>query len=152
MYPGRHTRNAPAMAGVAEPAGLPVMRAALFNLLAIQAVIAVAIAAGFYAHRGTPAVAAAALFGGGIALAVSALLGLRLLRAARPGAGVGGLYLGAVERFGFVAVAFAVGLGALGLAPVPLLVGFAGAQCAYFIAARWVHVREPMPSGGDHGG
>ncbi|MGH7087241.1 MAG: hypothetical protein ACREFN_19910, partial [Acetobacteraceae bacterium] len=107
---------------------------------------------GFYAYRGTPGVAAAALFGGGIGLAVSALLGLRLLRAARPGAGVAGLYLGAMERFAFVAVAFAVGLGVLDLAPVPVLAGFGGAQCAYFIAAKWVHVSEPIPSGSEHGG
>ena len=65
---------------------------------------------------------------------------------------MGGLYLGAMERFAFVAVAFAVGLGALGLAPVPLLAGFGGAQCAYFIAAKWVHVSAPLPSGGGHGG
>jgi ATP synthase protein I len=152
MYQGQHTRHDGALPRAAEPAGLPAMRRALFNLLAIQAVITLAIAAGFCVHRGTPAVAEAALFGGGTGLAVSALLGLRLLRAARPGAGLGGLYLGAMERFVFVAVAFAVGLGALGLAPVPVLAGFGGAQCAYFIAAKWFHVSEPMPRGNQYGG
>lgn len=152
MYQGQQTRHHGAVASVAEPSALAAMRSALFNLLAIQAVISLAIAAGFYAHRGTAGIAEAALYGGGTGLAVSALLGLRLLRAARPGAGVGGLYLGAIERFAFVAAAFAVGLGALGLAPIPLLVGFGGAQCAYFIAAKWVHVSAPTPSGDEHGG
>ncbi|MGH8317118.1 MAG: ATP synthase subunit I [Steroidobacteraceae bacterium] len=152
MYQGQHSSHQGAIASVAEPTGLAAMRTALFRLLAIQAVISLAIAVGFYAYRGTPGVAEAALFGGGIGLAVSALLGLRLLRAARPGAGVAGLYLGAMERFAFVAVAFAVGLGVLDLAPVPVLAGFGGAQCAYFIAAKWVHVSEPIPSGSEHGG
>ncbi|MGH8150933.1 MAG: hypothetical protein ACRETB_13305 [Steroidobacteraceae bacterium] len=152
MYQGQDTSHDGAIARVAAPAGLPAMRTALFNLLAIQAVISLAIAVGFYAYRGTPGVAEAVLFGGGTGLVVSALLGFRLLRAARPGAGVAGLYLGAMERFAFVAVAFAVGLGVLDLAPVPVLAGFGGAQSAYFIAARWVHVSEPMPPGSEHGG
>ncbi|MGH8294918.1 MAG: hypothetical protein ACRETZ_05360 [Steroidobacteraceae bacterium] len=159
MYQIQHSSHPGAIASVAEPTGLAALRTALFSLLAIQAAISVAIAVGFYAYRHTPGVAEAALFGGGTGLAVSALLGLRLLRAARPGAGVVGLYLGAMERFAFVIVAFAVGLGVLDLAPLPVLAGFAGAQCAYFIAAKWVHVSAPLPPmseprtpGSEHGG
>lgn len=110
------------------------MRKALISLLAIQAGIMLAVAAGFYIYQGPPA-AAAVLYGGGIALGVSGLLAMRLARAARPGAGVAGLYLGAFERMIFVAAAFAAGIAALKLAPLPLLAGFAGAEVGYFFAA-----------------
>lgn len=110
------------------------MRKALTSLLAIQAGITLAVAAGFYVYRGLPGVGAV-LYGGGIALGVSSLLAWRLARASRPGAGIAGLYLGALERFVFVAAAFAVGIAALKLAPLPLLAGFAGAEIGYFLAA-----------------
>lgn len=113
------------------------MRKALTSLLAIQAGITLAVAAGFYVYQGLAA-AAAVFYGGGIALGVSVLLALRLARAARPGAGVAGLYLGAIERLIFVAAAFAAGIAALKLAPLPLLAGFAGAEIGYFLAAGLV--------------
>lgn len=107
---------------------------ALSSLLAIQAVMALAIAAGFYMYRGAGG-AVAALYGGAIALVVSALLAFRLARAARPGAGMLGLYLSTFERFLFVGVAFGLGIGVLKLAAVPLLAGFMGAEVGYFLAA-----------------
>ncbi len=110
------------------------MRKAILSLLAIQAGITLAVATGFYVYQGVATVWAA-LYGGGIALGVSGLLAFRLVRASRPGAGVLGLYLGAVERLVFVAVAFAAGIAALGLTPIALLVGFGAAELGYFLAA-----------------
>ncbi len=98
----------------------------------MQAGMTLAIAAGFFIYRGKGA-GLATLYGGGIALLVSLLLAFRFVRANRPGAGAMDLYLGALERFLFVGVAFAVGIAVLKLAPMALLAGFAGAELAYFI-------------------
>jgi ATP synthase protein I len=111
------------------------MRTATYSLLAIQLLLTLIIAAFFYIQQGDLTVVWSACYGGGVGLGVSALLAFRLLQAARPGAGVAGLYLGAVERFVFVVAAFAVGLAVLKLAPIPLLVGFVGAEAGYYIAA-----------------
>jgi len=110
------------------------MRKAIPSLLAIQAGITLAVAAGFYVYQGRTAVWAA-LYGGAVALGVSGLLAFRLVRASRPGAGVLGLYLGALERMVFVAAAFAAGIAALDLAPIPLLAGFGAAEFGYLLAA-----------------
>jgi ATP synthase protein I len=111
-----------------------IWRAAL-SVLAIQAMLTLAIAAGFYMYQRQWGALWAALYGGGIGLGISGLSAFRLAQAARPDAGLTALYFGAVERFIFVAAAFAAGLAALKLAPVPLLAGFGGAELAYFIAA-----------------
>lgn len=110
------------------------MRKALVSLLAIQAGVTLAIAAGFCVYQGLLAAAGVA-FGGAIALGVSSLLAWRLYRAARPGAMALGLMLGPVERMLFVAGAFALAIAGLGLPPLPLIVGFAGAEMGYFLAA-----------------
>lgn len=110
------------------------MRKALTNLLAIQAGLTLAVAAGFYVYRGGFS-AGSALCGGAIALVVTSLLAFRLARAARPGAGVLGLYLGTFERFLFIGAAFSFAIAALKLPPVPLLAGFVGAEIGYFFAA-----------------
>lgn len=117
------------------------MRKALFSLLAIQAIVTLAIATGFFAYSGWWW-ASGALFGGGTGMAVSGLLALRLIRANRPGIGVGHLYLGALERFIFVGAAFAAGIAWLRLEPVALLAGFAGAELAYYVAASVYRGRE----------
>lgn len=110
------------------------MRKALASLLAIQAGITLAIAAGFSVYQGLLAAAAVA-YGGAIALAVSGLLAWRLYRAARPGATPLGLMIGPMERMVFVAAAFALAIAGLGLPPLPLIAGFAGAEMGYFLAA-----------------
>jgi ATP synthase protein I len=110
------------------------MRKALTNLLAIQAGLTLAVAAGFYVYRGGFS-AVSAVYGGAIALVVTSMLAFRLARAARPGAGVLGLYLGTFERFLFIGAAFAFAIAVLKLLPVPLLAGFAGAEIGYFFAA-----------------
>jgi len=113
------------------------MRKAILSLLAIQAGITLAVAAGFYVYQG-PAAACSALYGGAIAMGVSGLLAFRLARASRPGAGLAGLYLGAAERFIFVAAAFGGGIAAIGLAPLPMIAGFGIAELGYFIAGALV--------------
>ena len=123
------------------------MRKALISLLAIQVVATLAIAGGFYAYGGAGGMLAA-LYGGGSGVAVSLLLALRLSRAARPGAGVAGLYLGALERFVFVAAAFALAFAVLGLEPIPLLAGFAGAELAYYAAGGMVSRKLGRKNGG----
>jgi ATP synthase protein I len=85
--------------------------------------------------------ALAALYGGGIALGNTLLSARRVARAARvldrdPGADVRSLYFGAVERFVFVLLTMALGMGWLRLSPPMLLLGFALAHLAYPVA-RW---------------
>ena len=110
------------------------MRKALVSLLAIQAGITLAIVAGFSVYQGLLAAAAVA-YGGAIALGVSGLLAWRLHRTSRPGASPWGLMIGPLERMVFVAAAFALAIAGLGLPPLPLIAGFAGAEMGYFLAA-----------------
>ncbi|MGH8272214.1 MAG: ATP synthase subunit I [Gammaproteobacteria bacterium] len=109
------------------------MQKVLISLLAIQALTTLAIAIGFFVAYGAPS-AAAALYGGAIAMALSALLAWRMQRASRPGASAAGLYLGAMERMVFVAAAFVLALAVLKLAPLALIVAFVGAELAYYVA------------------
>ncbi len=111
------------------------MQKVLISLLAIQALTTLAIAIGFYVAFSKLGVAAAALYGGATAMVLSALLAWRMRRASRPGAGFTGLYLGALERMVFVAAAFVLALAVLKLAPLALIVGFVGAELAYYVAA-----------------
>ena len=110
------------------------MRKVLVSLLVIQAIVTLAVAGGFFAYAGV-GMAVATLYGGAIGLVVSVLLAWRVNQASRPGAGAAGLYLGALERMVFVVAAFAVGLAIVKLAPLALIVGFIGAEFAYYIAA-----------------
>lgn len=110
------------------------MRKVVISLWAIQAIATLAVAGGFFVWMGTAA-ALAALYGGGVAVVVSALLAWRMKRASRPGAGAAGLYLGALERMAFVAAAFVLALAVLKLQPLALIAGFIGAELAYYVAA-----------------
>ncbi|MGH8735808.1 MAG: ATP synthase subunit I [Burkholderiales bacterium] len=123
---------------------------ALLCVLAIQTVLTFAIAAGFYVYQRDLGALWAVLYGGSIGLGTSSLSAARLAQAARPDASLVGLYFGAVERFIFVAAAFAAAFAALKLAPVPLLTGFAGAQLAYYFAAT--RRTRAMHSEDQHGG
>lgn len=92
----------------------------------------------------------AALFGGLVALINLLLLARRLDQtdkasrlysfAAAP------LYLGALERFVFAGVAFAVGIGLLKLAPLALLGGFAAAKAGHLFVQVRRHAAEPIPA------
>lgn len=79
-----------------------------------------------------------ALYGGAVALANTLLLSRRIEKAGEiaetnPKHTVLSLYLGVVQRFVFVLVALGIGLGALKLAPTPLLGTFMVAQLAYML-------------------
>lgn len=108
----------------------------LYSLFCIQACLVVGIA-GIFLLNG-PGAAISAFYGGGVALASSTLLG-RSLKAAgeaahrAPNQGIWMLYLGAVQRFLLVLALLAVGMGLFGLPPLPMIVGFAGAQVAFLI-------------------
>jgi len=105
------------------------------RVLLLQAALSVA-AAAFFADSGIGAVMAA-LYGGGIAVASAWLLARRLAMASDAAgdatAGMRVLYVGAVQRFALVLGLFALGMGALGLSPLPLIVGFAAAQLGFLL-------------------
>ncbi len=128
------------------------MRKALISLLAIQAIVIVAIAAGFYLYSGQVLTAAAALYGGGVTLVVSVLLAWRMSRAARPGAGFAGLYIGALERMVFVVVALIIGLAVIRLPPIALVSGFIGGEIAHYVAAGPLRRRLLKETEGSGGG
>ena len=82
--------------------------------------------------------AAAALFGGCLAMANSVLLYRKLDSASsmakdNPNAGMMTLYAGIIQRFVFVLGMFGVGMGLLKLNPVALVGAFGLAQIAYMI-------------------
>jgi ATP synthase protein I len=52
-------------------------------------------------------------------------------------AAVGWLYLSAALRFGLILVLFVVGMGALGLLPLPVCMGFVVAQIGYLFAGAY---------------
>jgi len=107
-------------------------------LLASQAVL-VAVAVGAFLFLAGLPHAQAAAYGGGIALLSAWLLGRHVRRASEvartnPGRETAVLYIGAVQRFVLILVLFGLGMGKLGLAPLPLLVGFGAAQAGYLIS------------------
>ena len=84
--------------------------------------------------------AAAATYGGGVALANAWLLALRVERVSElvktdPHKGMYSLYIGAVQRFVLVLVGLAFGLGVFHLDAIPMVLSFGVAQLAYVIAA-----------------
>lgn len=106
----------------------------LVRLLAIQALVGLAIAVGFYVYVGINGATASA-YGAAIGLVVSMLLGWRMARASKTGLALGSIMLGAGERMIFVCAAFGVGIAWLRLAPVAVIAGFMGAECAYYVLA-----------------
>lgn len=106
----------------------------LVRLLAIQALVGLGIAVGFYVYVGISGATASA-YGAIIGLVVSLLLGWRMARASRTGVALGAIMLGAAERMVFVCAAFGVGIAWLRLAPIAVIVGFMGAECAYYVLA-----------------
>lgn len=95
-------------------------------------------AAGFLVWRGTWGEALAAVYGGGIALVATGWYWRGLARATTADAGTARrvLYGGAIQRFAFIAAAFAGGMGLMALAPVPLLAAYGGCQLGYLRVAR----------------
>jgi ATP synthase protein I len=105
--------------------------------LLAQGILILITAAAFLAYKGS-ASAAAAIYGGAIAMVIAALLGWRLQRAADAAAeaqlqGSMQLYWGAMERFLIVGVGFAVGIAVIKLPPLPMIVAFAVAQLGFLL-------------------
>lgn len=110
-------------------------------LLGMQALLTVGVAFVYLIAAGRfPA--QSALFGGSCGLLHTWLLGRRVRTAtaiakASPGREVISLYFGAVQRFALLLALFAVGMGWLGLRPLPLLIAFGVTQSAFFLSITW---------------
>lgn len=112
-----------------------VMRATVRRVLTLQLLIVLGVAAAYLVSQGFHA-ALSALYGGGIALFSTWLMGWRISRAADAAAqdsnqGAFVIYAGVAQRFLLVLVLMALGMGMLKLAPVAILAGYALAQIAY---------------------
>ena len=117
--------------------GSKVLSAGIQRTLLAQAILIIATGSAFLAYKGS-ASAIAAVYGGGIAMAIAALLGWRLQRASDAAAeaqiqGSMQLYWGALERFLIVGVGFAVGIAVIKLPPLPMIVAFAVAQLGFLL-------------------
>lgn len=110
------------------------MRNVVTRLLLMQSVAAVCVAILVSVVYGRGA-AAAAIYGGLVALIMTLMLAWRISQASRSSHAMRSLVLGAGERMIVVCVAFAVGIGVLHLVPVPMLIGFGVAELAYYVAA-----------------
>lgn len=123
------------MSYAAEILGKSIRRVLLTQLLLSLAVVAGYLAIEGWAGGRRPALAA--LYGGGIALVSTWLLGRRVRRAGDPArhdaGGQLGLYAGAAPRFVATLVLLGIGMGWLKLAPVPLIVAFGLAQFGFLI-------------------
>ena len=108
------------------------------TILSIQAIVAIAAVGIGYLYGGVPA-SQAALFGAGIALSNSLLLAWRMRQGKRhvhadAQRHLRTFYFSTIERFFVVGGLLAMGLGALQLAPLPLLVAFVAGQMAWMIS------------------
>jgi hypothetical protein len=114
-----------------------VTRYAIVRVLSAQCLVTALAAAGLLAWRGVWIEALAAVYGGGIAAAAAAWFGHGLVNSASAATGAmhRALLGGAIQRFAFVATAFAAGMGLLALPPAPLLVAFGGCQLCFLLAA-----------------
>jgi ATP synthase protein I len=110
------------------------------KLILLQVGVGAVIAAAFFMAKGQGE-ALSAFYGGLISIVIAFLLGRGVVRAAEVARrdhkkSMLILYLGALQRFVLVLVLFGVGLKGLGLAFVPMIAGFAGAQLAYLSSMR----------------
>ena len=110
------------------------MRNVVIRLLLMQSVAAVCVAILVSVVYGSGA-AVAAIYGGLVALIMTLMLAWRIGQASQSDRAMRWLVLGAAERMIMVCIAFAVGIGVLGLVPVPMLIGFGVSELAYYLAA-----------------
>ncbi len=117
-----------------------LLRSGVHRVLMWQAVIVLVVACGvFLIHRERFDVFSA-LYGGAVAMMMTFLLGFRLQRAAAMNTAKSGLgdlrlylylYVGALERFGLVALFLGVGVGYFHLRPFLVIVGFTAVHMGY---------------------
>lgn len=120
------------------------LQAVLRRRALIQSSLAALLAAAFLAAQGFEA-ALSALYGGSISV-VTTLLQLwqlqrgSLLPAGDAGGNLGFLIRCAAERFLLALLMFVLGLGVIGLAPLPLLSGFVAGQLALIYGGnkKWI--------------
>lgn len=110
------------------------MRNVVIRLLLMQSVAAVIAAVAYGTVNGSGA-AVAAIYGGLVALIMSLMLAWRIGQAAQSDRAMRWLVVGAAERMVVVCIAFAIGVGLIGIRPVPMLVGFGVSEFAYYLAA-----------------
>ena len=101
----------------------------------ITQVFVVLVVAAIYVSLVSAASAWGAVFGGCISVANGQLLLWRSIRGGKhphgdPGRHLRSFFASAMERFVVVVVLFAIGMGVLKLAPLPLLLGFIAGQAA----------------------
>ena len=111
---------------------------ATWKVIASQGALVCVVALICYGVQG-PHALGAAIFGGVLAGIHTWMLGHRVKLAheaarRRPGSETTVFYIGAIQRFAMTLVGFAVGMGVLGLSPVPLLIAFALAQMVFFMS------------------
>lgn len=115
----------------------PAARQAITRVMATQVLITALVASGFLAWRGQWPDLIACVYGGGIAMAAAGWYWRGLVNSAHAeiGAVRRALMGGAMQRFAFVAAAFAAGMGLFALSPAPLLAAYGGSQLGYLAVA-----------------
>lgn len=110
------------------------------NVLIIQAILILAGIAVSRFYWGDNALLPA-FYGGAVAMSNTMMLSKRMAQAGEvakesPQQSLYLIAFGAIQRFVFVLLALGLGLGYLGLQPLPLLATFALAQLVYLVAAQ----------------
>lgn len=127
------TRN-PGNSGTRPNSPAALMRG-VRRVVLTQGALTLLVAVGFGVAVGWSE-AVAALYGGGVAVAISGWQGWRLKRLGR-GAGAAAdmamLYVGMVQRYAAVFVLLGLGLAVWRLVPLPLITAFAVAQLGYWV-------------------
>lgn len=104
---------------------------AVRRVVLTQALLTLGVALGFGVSHDLAA-SQAALYGGTVAILVSAWQGWRMQRAA----GLGAVYLSVMARYAMVVMLLVLGLKGFRLAPIPLVVAFAVTQFGYLVYIR----------------
>ena len=102
------------------------LRKGVRRVIVLQALLTLSVAAVFGLIRGRFDFMSA-LYGGVVTMLLSGWLGRGIWRAD----GLGALYANAVTRYAAAVVLLGLGLGALKLAPLPLIIAFAVAQFGF---------------------
>lgn len=107
------------------------LRQGVHRVIVFQALLSLVVAAGFGYVCGGPSILSA-LYGGAIAVLLSAWLGRGVMRAV----GLGSLYANALTRYAAAVLFLGIGMGVLKLTPLPLIVAFAVAQFGFLAGAQ----------------
>jgi ATP synthase protein I len=120
------------------------LRKGVRRVIVFQALLTLLVAAGFGYARGGQGFLSA-LYGGAVAVLLSAWLGRGVKRAV----GLGSLYANALTRYAAAMLLLGIGMGVLKLTPLPLIVAFAVAQLG-FLASVMRNENESRPKSDNH--